>query len=484
MSYLKRVAQYFQILLIVPVFTIVFSSCSSDVVIDVVEVELYSISFTWEDWAEKNTGANNYYVSYKKEDENWSNGVETNTTSYTLTKLSQDTDYTLQVKAIFDTTESIIYSKTVTTKEAELIMQEVVSEFDEPSTDEVETAQETTTADKEGDENDEEAEPKADQDLQETGEEELELSDDEDLDPLIGDQEETEQQGILTLSRELKGHTKGVIATSISPNGSQIATVSYDDKIILWNVSNGNELATFTGHTQGINKVLFAYDSKTLVSASYDDTIKVWDLETYALKYTLTTDYTLLSMTFLRKQGIIYSAHPDKKIRAWSLATGELLYTIDHIEEDVVYMSTSYNETFLAMVSNDTVVVQNIEKNTSLSSEQYATSISEIAFALESSALFVGNENGEIQTLDIFSMNTTDTRQAHYDSILGIAQSASGLIVTVNADNELKVWNKKWEILNTTRNQDALLLSVSAHDDLIATSYSDGNVKIWEYKSK
>ncbi len=51
--------------------------------------------------------------------------------------------------------------------------------------------------------------------------------------------------------------------------------------VLLWEIVNGKNIATFEGHTSSITALTFSENSKLLASASYDGTILLWDLKPY-----------------------------------------------------------------------------------------------------------------------------------------------------------------------------------------------------------
>ncbi|MDT9267754.1 MAG: WD40 repeat domain-containing protein, partial [Limnospira sp. PMC 1295.21] len=63
----------------------------------------------------------------------------------------------------------------------------------------------------------------------------------------------------------------------------------------LWDLETGRELATLTGHSGGVWAVAIAPDGKRAVSASWDETLKLWDLETGKELATFTGEAAMLS---------------------------------------------------------------------------------------------------------------------------------------------------------------------------------------------
>ena len=60
-----------------------------------------------------------------------------------------------------------------------------------------------------------------------------------------------------------------------------LASGSYDNTIKLWDIVNGEEIATLVGHNFFVNTVCFSPCGKVLASGSNDNTIKIWDTVTY-----------------------------------------------------------------------------------------------------------------------------------------------------------------------------------------------------------
>lgn len=75
----------------------------------------------------------------------------------------------------------------------------------------------------------------------------------------------------------LKGHKVTIYSVCFSPDGSRLASSSWDRTIKLWDTITGQEVITLQGHTDGVQSVAFTPDGKHLASASRDGTIKIWD---------------------------------------------------------------------------------------------------------------------------------------------------------------------------------------------------------------
>ena len=72
-----------------------------------------------------------------------------------------------------------------------------------------------------------------------------------------------------------------------SPDGKLLASSSFDQSIILWDVPTGQIVKTLKGHTDAVSGIAFSPDGARLASASHDQTAKVWDVQTGREVYTL-----------------------------------------------------------------------------------------------------------------------------------------------------------------------------------------------------
>lgn len=121
-----------------------------------------------------------------------------------------------------------------------------------------------------------------------------------------------------------KGYDKGYAVFKCSPDGETAISI-YSTALVLWDISNGQEIKRFTGHTKQINYAAFSPDGKTIISVAEDNTIKIWDIE---------SDKEISSFTV--NSGKVLSVSPDgktiisgsdKTIIIWDIESGKEIRT-------------------------------------------------------------------------------------------------------------------------------------------------------------
>jgi cytochrome c len=138
----------------------------------------------------------------------------------------------------------------------------------------------------------------------------------------------TGEDGRIALWREgeqkpavvLEGHQAPVVALSLSPDGSTLASASWDATLRLWPLSGGAP-RVLEGHKQNVNGVAFTRDGKSIVSAGYDATLRIWALAGSGSPLIVTLP-TPLNAVATAPDGEIVAAGADGKVYFLSASGG------------------------------------------------------------------------------------------------------------------------------------------------------------------
>jgi cytochrome c len=148
--------------------------------------------------------------------------------------------------------------------------------------------------------------------------------------------------------RVLEGHRGPIAALAVSPDGSSIASASWDRTVRLWPLVGGAP-RIFEGHEQNVNGVAFAPDGSALVSAGYDATVRIWPLAGTDSAIVAALSSPLNALT-VAPDGEIAAAGANGTLYFISLA-GELRGSLSAAATPVVALALSRDGAWLAAAS-------------------------------------------------------------------------------------------------------------------------------------
>ncbi len=122
-----------------------------------------------------------------------------------------------------------------------------------------------------------------------------------------------------TLLATLWGHTAGVTALCLTPDGKRLVSASEDRTLIVWDLAAGKALRTLSGHTANITAVGVTPDGQSVISASEDHTLNVWDLsrQIHPTQPGHTAAVRAIAVTSDGRHAV--SASDDHTLRVWDL---------------------------------------------------------------------------------------------------------------------------------------------------------------------
>jgi cytochrome c len=145
-------------------------------------------------------------------------------------------------------------------------------------------------------------------------------------------------------SAVLTGHTAPVVALAVSPDGTTLASASWDRTARLWSLTGGAP-RVLDGHQQNVNGVVFTPDGRSLVTASYDATLRIWPLAGGAP--VVASLPSPLNSVVVTSDGEVATAGADGKVYLLS-ATGECTGEIEVGQTPIIALAASRDGKLIA----------------------------------------------------------------------------------------------------------------------------------------
>lgn len=295
----------------------------------------------------------------------------------------------------------------------------------------------------------------------------------------------------------LRGHSGFVSGVIFSPEGQRLASSSFDDTVILWDVSTGQPISHPLGHDDSVNSVVFSPDGKMLVSSS-TDVLRLWNATTGQLLHTI-KDYRFtssLSMALspdgktlaLGSGTMLRPGRGDEgAISLWSLETNQLIGSpISHYAS---VMSVAFSPDGKILAWGDrfkTVILWDIAASRRLQEplSGHGLSINSVAFSPDGKVLASGSDDGTIILWDVASGQSIGQPLTHEGFVTSVAFSPNGkMLASGSSRNTLALWDlttdQPTSQFLTGHTVGVTSVAFSSDSKMLASGSEDGVIILW-----
>src|SRR3954447_5139938 len=117
--------------------------------------------------------------------------------------------------------------------------------------------------------------------------------------------------------------TDRITALAYSPDGTTLASASWDGTITLWDINSGQPRRTLAGHVGPVNGVAFSPDGTLLASVGQDTVLRIWDVATGDQRLKLTGHAEpILTVAFSPDGTTVATGGQDTWVILWDVAAG------------------------------------------------------------------------------------------------------------------------------------------------------------------
>ena len=159
----------------------------------------------------------------------------------------------------------------------------------------------------------------------------------------------------------LTGHATGVLSAAYSPDGTQLATIDKNGTVIIWNASNGGEMLRLPGTTEPnefvtTKRLTFSPDGKALFAADRN-LVKAYDMASGKLLKTLDGHQTDVTALAISADGrLAASGALDGSAIIWDLASSKALFHIPAHAQPIENLTFSPDGKWLVTSGDDAAV--------------------------------------------------------------------------------------------------------------------------------
>ena len=291
----------------------------------------------------------------------------------------------------------------------------------------------------------------------------------------------------------LRGHEDAVYSVAFSPDGSMLATGSWDDTIILWDPNTYQQIGdSLVGHTDDIYGLAFSPDGNILASASEDTTVLLWDVATQTVSGDPMTGHTdrVTCVAFSPNGKYLASGDWDGNVIIWNARTHQQVgETIVYDEKTVLSIAFSPDGQTLAVgYFNGWINLWDVKTHEQIGDTLTAheNSVFTLQFSPDGKILASGDRLGTIILWDRETLTRIgNPLQGHKNCVNSLKFSPDGsMLASGSWDNTILLWDvdTRTQIGNPFLGHKNCVLSIDFSPDgtLLASGGLDNIVILWK----
>ncbi|HEX4962185.1 MAG TPA: CHAT domain-containing protein [Thermoanaerobaculia bacterium] len=283
----------------------------------------------------------------------------------------------------------------------------------------------------------------------------------------------------------LTGHTGQVFAVSFSPDGARVLTASRDKTARIWNAATGQSIATLTGHTDAVFAASFSPDGTRVVTASEDKTARIWNTETGQLIATLTGHTAAVRTASFSPDGTrVVTASWDQTARIWNAETGQPIATLTGHTGPVMAVFSPDGTRVVTASYDQTARIWNAETGQPIATMAgHTTAVFAASFSPDGTRVVTASADWTARIWNAETGQPIATMTGHTAAVEAASFSPDGTrVVTASKDKTARIWNATTgQPIATLTGHTGPVMATSFSPDgtRVVTASADKTVRIW-----
>ncbi len=146
-----------------------------------------------------------------------------------------------------------------------------------------------------------------------------------------------------------RGHIDSINAIAWSPDGTKIASASYDRTVQVWDARTATLRFAYHGHSDHVWAVAWSPDGTRIASAGKDGTVQIWKVGSQAPLFVYRGHHDgVSSVAWSPKQALIASGSHDRTVQVWAIGDQTPRYIYSGHRDQVNALAWSPDGTHIA----------------------------------------------------------------------------------------------------------------------------------------
>ena len=287
-----------------------------------------------------------------------------------------------------------------------------------------------------------------------------------------------------------EGHTDGVNAIAVTPDGWRCVSASDDGTLCIWDMGNGKCLHTLKGHSDRVISVSVTANGRRCVSASLDCTLRIWDMETGTCLHILEEHSDWVSSVSVTADGRrCVSTSVDRTLRIWDIETGTRLHILEGHSGWITSVSVATDgQRCISASLGGSLHIWDMETGVCLPPlEGHSNRVTSVSVTADGPQCVSTSYDCTLRIWDMEAGTCLHSLEGHSDWVNFVSVTTDGRrCVSASADRTLRIWDMgNGKCLHTLKGHSASVNSVSVTADgrrCVSTS-SDRTLRIWDMET-